>query len=295
MGADHTIHLSDGRALAYGTWGPPDGVPVFGFHGGGLSRLQHYGDESPAAAGVRLVMPDRPGCGRSDPHLAGSLLDYARDVRELADQLGVERFAVFGVSAGGPSALACGYALPYRVAAVGLVSAVGPYVDEPELIPYLRREGRELVELAVRDPAAAEAAARRRCEEEVASIAQDPEGLLDTWPPGTPDSDRELMADPAIRSRFLAAFRETAVRGVEGILYDTLLHYVRSWGFRAGDVRVPVRIWHGDRDPFVSVEVARLMARRIPGATLTEYPGEGHAVDYGHIGEILATMATPVG
>ena len=41
------------------------------------------------------------------------------------------------------------YSLGSRVAAVGLVSAVGPYVDEPALLPYLRPEGRQLVELAL--------------------------------------------------------------------------------------------------------------------------------------------------
>ncbi len=291
MGADASIRLADGRTLSYGVWGPADGALVFGFHGGGLSRLQHYGGEAPRRAGVRLVLPDRPGCGRSDPRPAGTLLDFAHDVEELADRLGVDRFAVFGVSAGGPSALACGYALGERVAAVGLVSAVGPYVDEPALLPLLSADRRSLVELALRDPQAAEAEARRECEEEAAALAGSPDELLEAWPPGTPDSDRELMADPDIRARFLAAFRETAARGASGVLYDTLLHYVRPWGFRPEDVRVPVHVWHGDADPFVPVESARLLAGRIPGATLTVYPGEGHTVDYRHIGEILGELA----
>jgi pimeloyl-ACP methyl ester carboxylesterase len=240
---------------------------------------------------VWLVLPDRPGCGRSDSHPSATFLDWARDVEELADSLGVGTFAVFGVSAGGPPALACGFALQPRVAAVGLVSAVGPYVDEPSLLPHLRAEARELVELALSDPEAAEAEARRACEAEAAAAAGAPEELLDAWPPGTPDSDRELMRDPTIRARFLAAFRETAARGAEGMLDETLLHYVRPWGFPPGEVRVPVHIWHGDRDPLVPVEAARLLARRIPSARLTEYRGEGHTVDYRHIDEILSRLA----
>jgi pimeloyl-ACP methyl ester carboxylesterase len=291
VGGEATIRLRDGRILSYGEWGPADGVPVSGFHGGGLSRLQHYGDEAPTRAGVRLVLPDRPGSGRSDPHPGAALLDWPDDVAELADGLGIERFAVSGVSAGGSSALACGYRLGSRVAGVGLVSAVGPYVDEPGLVPHLREEARELVELALRDPEAAAAEARRQCEEEAELLARDPEGLIDAFAPGTPDSDREVMADPEIRGRFVAAFRETAAQGPEGLLYDTLLHYVRRWGFDLADVRVPVLLWHGDRDPVVPVEAARLVARRVPGAKLTEYPGEGHAVDYRHIDEILSALA----
>jgi pimeloyl-ACP methyl ester carboxylesterase len=179
MGAGGTLRLHDGRALRYGTWGPPHGTPVFGFHGGGLCRLQHYGDDAPAAAGVRLVLPDRPGYGGSDPRPGATLLDGAGDVEELADALGIDRFAVFGVSAGGPLALACGVRLRRRVAAAGLVSSVGPYVDEPALLPCLRPEARELVELALRDSGAAEDVARRQCEDEAAALARDPEGLPD--------------------------------------------------------------------------------------------------------------------
>jgi pimeloyl-ACP methyl ester carboxylesterase len=291
MGGDASLRLRDGRSLSYGLWGDADGVPVFGFHGGGLSRLQHYGGEAPASAGVRLILPDRPGSGLSDPHPGATLLDWPNDVAELADRLEVERFAVFGVSAGGPSALACGYALPSRVAAVGLVSAVGPYVDEPSLLPHVRPDGRQLVELALRDPDAASAEAEKQCEEEARVLAADPEGMVDAWPPDTPESDREVMAEPEIRARFLAAFRETAAQGSAGLLYDTLLHYVQPWGFRAAEVSVPVLIWHGGRDTHVPVESARLLASCIPGARLTEYPEEGHSVDYRHIDEILGSLA----
>lgn len=176
----------------------PAAIPVLGFHGTGASRLIHYGDEVPRAAGVRLILPDRPGYGLSDPHPSGTLLVWARDMEELADALRFDRFAVFGVSGGGPLALACGFALPERVAAVGLVSSVGPYQDEPELVPHLPERRRRLVELARRDPAAAEAMIRRDCEEDVAATARDPQASLDMWPPGTPDSDRALMADPGM-------------------------------------------------------------------------------------------------
>ena len=56
---------------------------------------------------VQLVPPDRPGYGLSDPHTDGTYLQYGRDIEELAHRLKVGRFAVFGFSGGGPSALAC--------------------------------------------------------------------------------------------------------------------------------------------------------------------------------------------
>ncbi len=293
-GADGTIELRDGRTLRYGAWGLAGGIPVLGFHGTGASRLIHYGDEVPRAAGVRLILPDRPGYGLSDPHPSGTLLVWARDMEELADALRFDRFAVFGVSGGGPPALACGFALPERVAAVGLVSSVGPYQDEPELVPHLPERRRRLVELARRDPAAAEAMIRRDCEEDIAATARDPQASLDMWPPGTPDSDRALMADPGIRARALANKRELVRRGPEGNVHDHLLNYAKPWGFRITDIRVPVHIWHGNQDASVPVEVARFLARRIPGARLTVFSGEGHLGTYRHTAEILQSLAASV-
>ena len=45
-------------------------------------------------AGVRLISPDRPGIGLSDPLAGRNMLDWADDIAELLDQLGVDRFAV---------------------------------------------------------------------------------------------------------------------------------------------------------------------------------------------------------
>lgn len=201
---------------------------------------------------------------------------------------------MFGVSGGGPSALACGFVLPARVVAAGLVSSVGPWRDEPEIIPHLPERRRRLVELARRDPAAAEAMIRRDCAENIAAIARDPEASLDAWPPGTPDSDRALMADPVIRARALANNRELVRRGPEGDIHDHLLNYARPWGFRIAEIRIPVHIWHGAQDAVVPVEVARFLAQRIPRARLTVFPGDGHMGTYRHMAEILQTLAASV-
>ena len=60
------LRLADGRSLAYGEHGDPGGRPVVAFHGTPGSRRQLAGaDPVAAAAGVRLVLPDRPGYGHS--------------------------------------------------------------------------------------------------------------------------------------------------------------------------------------------------------------------------------------
>src|SRR5690242_4496578 len=119
------LKLKDGRTLAYLDVGPADGRVVFHFHGHGSSRLEALTlADAAARAGVRVIAPDRPGIGYSDPKNGDRLLDWPADVAEAADLLGIARFAVQGMSAGGPYALACAHALADRVTACSLVSAV---------------------------------------------------------------------------------------------------------------------------------------------------------------------------
>src|SRR4051794_235788 len=100
---DDGLVLSDGRRLGFAEWGPEDGRPVFQFHGSPAGRLDRWGDASALdRLGVRLITIDRPGIGRSDRQRGRRVVDWADDVRELADQIGTKRFAVVGFSLGGP-------------------------------------------------------------------------------------------------------------------------------------------------------------------------------------------------
>ena len=49
---------------------------------------------------MRVLCPDRPGIGLSDPKPDRTIAGYADDVEALADALGLGRFAVLGASSG---------------------------------------------------------------------------------------------------------------------------------------------------------------------------------------------------
>jgi pimeloyl-ACP methyl ester carboxylesterase len=274
------FQLSDGRALGYAEWG--DGAPVFGFHGTSLSRLAHVGDDAPRAAGVRLILVDRPGYGLSDHQPQRTLLDWPRDIAELADGLGIDRFGVFGMSGGGPHAAACAYALPDRVSALGLVSSPAPVWDRPELLFSAPPHRRPLIELARRDP---EIVARQLLEDCRAELARNGGGKA-----GGPPADQAVMADPEVRARFDAATRETVQRGPEGYARDLFLLYVAPWGFGAEEIQVPTRIWHGDLDEAVSPKIAEFFDETIPETRLHLVPGAGHLLLWSHAEEILRSL-----
>ena len=270
------MDLRDGRRLGYAEWGLPGGTPVLGFLGTSLSRVVHLGDEAPRSAGVRLVLVDRPGYGLSDFQAGRALLDWPGDVAELADALGIDRFAVFGMSGGGPHAAACGFALSERVTAVGLISSPGPVWDRRELLFSLPSHRQELVPLAEHNPAAAARQLIDDCRAELEETVR--EGR---------DGD---IGDAELRERFHAAARETAARGPEGYAHDLFLLFFAPWGFAPEEIRVPVQIWHGDRDEAVSPAVAEFFARTIPGAELRMVPGEGHLLLWSHAEQILGSL-----
>lgn len=129
---DATLRLRDGRALGYVEVGKHDGVPILHFHGNGTSRLEVLVVAAAAERlAVRLIGLDRPGIGRSAARTDYRRLDWPADVAEVADQVGLERFAVEGLSGGGPYALACADHIPQRLTACGLISpAAGPFIKQ---------------------------------------------------------------------------------------------------------------------------------------------------------------------
>jgi pimeloyl-ACP methyl ester carboxylesterase len=52
--------------------------------------------KAPHQGGVRLIAVDRPGIGQSQAHGDWTFLSFAEDVRQLADDLGIDKFGMLG-------------------------------------------------------------------------------------------------------------------------------------------------------------------------------------------------------
>jgi pimeloyl-ACP methyl ester carboxylesterase len=291
-----SIRLRDGRTLAYATVGETAGVPVVAIHGTPGCRDPVTWANAAAATGARVILPDRPGYGLSDLHPSQRLLDWPNDVRDLADALGLDRFAVVGVSGGGPYAAACGYALPDRVTAVGLVCAMGPFWDVPEVDATATDEAgqwiRDLIDLGRIDLDSAAAHARDQCARDAEMCGRDPEEFVAYWfdGEGGPSPDGALLETPELRTHVKDQVREALRAGVDGYTQDELIITVRPWGFRLDEIRVPVHLWHGELDTLVPIESARYVARTIPNCSARFFPDEGHLLAFGHSDEILRTL-----
>ncbi len=125
---EHRVETPDGRVLQVLERGIPDGRPVLVHNGSPNSRLLFdHSVELAERQGIRLISYDRPGYGGSSRHAGRTVADCAADVRAIATALSIDRLAVWGISGGGPHAIACAALLPELVPAVAVLASLAPW------------------------------------------------------------------------------------------------------------------------------------------------------------------------
>ena len=285
-----TTTLRDGRRIAWSSGGPEDGVPIIYLHGAIGTSVERTPalDALIERLRIRYIALSRPGFGRSDPCPGRSIADFPADVERVADRLGLGRFAVVGVSAGGPYAIACARALPERVAATAAVSSLSP-VCPPHagswMPVHLRLALRALVrrpELAARGGARAMRIVERR-----------PRALARLARVGATPADRELLAAAEGGTAAVESCLAAAAGGVRGMI-DDYLTVCSAWGFELRDVGGEVHVWHGERDRFVPVEHARAVAAALPRCQATFDARDGHFFFRRRLPEVLGALVAAV-
>lgn len=272
MRVENEVILSGGRKLAYAEFGTPDGDPVLYFHGSPSSRLEPLliGDDVLCRLGLRVICPDRPGMGGSDFQSGRRLSDWPADVVALAGALGLDRFAVFGNSGGGPYVAVCAAKIPTRLRTAVIVSG-GWRMDWPEARASLPLPNRLMLFLARRTPFAL-----RLMLGMMGGIAQgEREKELAQLKKRVPPADHAAFAEPGRLEAFGQTMRECLRQGAKGAAWDLGL-YVRDFGFRLDEVRVPVSLFHGEQDTNAPVAMVRRAVAQLPDARLVTYPGEAH-------------------
>ncbi|MFE3986211.1 alpha/beta fold hydrolase [Nocardia tengchongensis] len=284
-----TIALPHCR-VSYAEYGAEDGMPVLYCHGVPGTHVEGEAfHDAGQAAGVRVIAVDRPGMAQSSLPAGEQVADWAATVATLADQLGLSRFGVIGVSGGGPFALAIAARLPDRVTGVALVSAPAPSSEQPdaeELDPVAlrRRKGLNVLRRVpfLVHPMALEMSVVIRRRNGVA-------GLVSQMAP----VDRSRVeADPELSAKLDVNLRRSFEQGSRGFAADIRLVFTRAWGFDLHEVRVPVQVWHGDADGNVPAADARRLAAALPQANLHVVPGAGHLLFVDRAADILSSLCT---
>jgi pimeloyl-ACP methyl ester carboxylesterase len=201
-------------------------------------------------AGWRLITPDLRGFGGStdlDSLSGASMADYAQDVVDLMDELGVKRAVIGGASMGGYAAMAFLQAAGDRVDGVVLANTRAG-ADSPEA----RANRRNMLAMLDR--------------EGPSGVARDmmPRLLGKTTQETKPDI--EAFVRRLIKQQSPIAIRTAIHR---------MMHRPDSTPLLPA-IAVPTLVITGDEDALIPVDESRAMATAIAGATLVIIPRAGH-------------------
>jgi pimeloyl-ACP methyl ester carboxylesterase len=266
-------------------YGDAGGAPVFVFHGTPACGAGFaWADEPARERRLRLLAPDRPGVGRSTRRAGYTVADYPPAVAAFADVLGIEQFAVWGYSGGGPYAVACAALLPDRVTKA-VVSAgmgqVGVWAKPDDFESTDRR----MLGLAPKHPAVARMIMSTTGR--LARIA--PKGAMKSFDKQLSEADRAVVSTLGAPSDAMALFTQAFTHGAHGVV-DDYVALAQPWGVALDTIRVPVTVFHGDADSMVPLRHGEELVARVPGARLKVWAGAGHLGTVAHVDQVLDAL-----
>lgn len=293
---DKIATLADGRKVSYAIYGAQDddAPTVFYLHGFPGSHHEAYVTNNAALKhGVRVIAPTRPGFGDSTFQENRAILDYPKDILELADLLSVRRFAVLGVSGGGPYTIACLKDLPRdRLVGVGTVAGVMPISFSTQGMLTMSR-----VMLAVAPYATGALGwVAYRLLGSVARDVEHPERLVEMMDKDIGSrsaSDKEAwMSHADLKLAIVRSTRESMKQGGYAMAWEAKL-FGTDWGFNLEDVKAEkgqMILWHGDQDVNVPLGGSQKAMEMMPNAELRVMEGDSHLSLVAKVDEFIVAM-----
>lgn len=264
---NHIVKLKDGRSLCFCEYGDAKGKPIFYFHGWPASRLS--GAETDLAAKklkVRVISPDRPGFGLSTYKENRTLIDWTNDVTELADYLKIKKFAVMGVSGGGPYAAACAYKLAARITKTAIIVGLSPIATKEitKGISFTSRIGwnnyhkfpflRTIASL-------------------IGALEFKYFPIIGKLVGFQAKEDRKFLKNKS--GDDWTTCKEAYRQGISGAALDLKI-YTDDWGFKLSDIKTKVELWYGAKDKNVSLNMGKYYHSQIAGSKLFIDETGGH-------------------
>ncbi|KAH8761093.1 Alpha/Beta hydrolase protein [Diaporthe sp. PMI_573] len=288
MSETRSLALPDGRTLCYSIFGTAEtgtgaDQPPTAFYFHSFPASHHEGSATHEAAtrhGLRIIAPSRPGYGGSTNDPGRSILSFSQDVLALADHLDVQRFAVMGISGGGPYVLGCVRSIPASRLA-GAVVISGMYPSSLGL-GGMMLSNRVIFNLAPWVPSLVS----WMFDATTGKIARDtkqPGRFRETLAQGfknLPKEDLETAeADGGkVLDLLAASIREAFVDGPEGSTCEAKL-FGSPWDFELSEL--PVRkgeltVYHGAKDVHVPARMAQEALATMNDVKLVIEPEEAH-------------------
>ena len=271
-----TIQTGDGRTLELHELGDPNGFPVVHHHGTPGSGLLN---DRWATPGIRLVGYDRAGYGASSRRAGRVVADVVEDVTAIADALGFERYATWGLSGGGPHALACAALCDDRLVAAASLAGVGPW--DSDGLDWLAGmgEGNQHEFALTLD---GEDALRPSLEQErTGLLATTAEQLRVEMAPHLSPTDSGALTGE-LAGFFTSSMQHGLVHSPDGWIDDDLA-FAKPWGFELSSIERPVLVVQGGDDLMVPRAHGEWLAANVPGAESRIDEAHGHLTLVQHL------------
>lgn len=213
-----------------------------------------------------MITYDRAGYGGSDRHRGRVVADCVGDVAAVADTLGLDRFAVWGGSGGGPHALAVAALLAERVTRAACVVGVAPYdVLGDDWFAGMDAENVKEFGWALEGEDRLAAELEHEHEEVLRKASVDPSTILDQF--DLAESDKAVLAREDFAKVLRESIFEEARQGVWGWVDDDLA-FTKPWGFDPATIDVPTLVCYGTADVLVPPAHGQWIARTVPNAVV---------------------------
>ncbi|KAH6662579.1 Alpha/Beta hydrolase protein [Halenospora varia] len=261
--------LPSGRSLGYAFYGSssPEATNIFYFHGLPSSRLEAAVLATPALSlNIRLIGVDRPGMGLSSYQEDRRVLDWPRDILDLADHLKIQQFSILAYSAGAIYAFACAKVIPVERLKVVQVMG-GAYVPHIHA-PFFLKGFQQLVS------GGASKLAGSAMNSQWGTMARDPDpakfyATSEKEMANRPEVDKQSLKGVE-RIALFDPMREAFRVDGKGVGLDIRLGSpdVGKWGFQLEEVvtgpgKVQLKLWHGGLDTAVTPALAGETASKL--------------------------------
>jgi pimeloyl-ACP methyl ester carboxylesterase len=287
-----SISAPDGRTVEVWVAGPQDGPAVVFHHGTpNCGRPEQFIIAAIVERGMHLIGLTRSGYGGSTRLRGRDVAAVAADVAVALERFNHDRCVTFGISGGGPHALATAAVLGDRVAGVATLAGIAPY-GLPDL-DFLAGMGQDNL-----DEYGAALAGKSQLRDYLTSSRA---GLLDVTPEQLIAELSTLLAEPdrAVCSGergedMILGFRHALTPGIDG-WFDDDMAFIRTWGFDLQEIRVPAFVYQGGQDLMVPAAHGRWLVAALPDARDHLLASEGHLSVYTErMGQLLDDLAAPL-
>jgi pimeloyl-ACP methyl ester carboxylesterase/DNA-binding CsgD family transcriptional regulator len=273
----------DGRRIAYREYGAETARPVLGFHDSlGSSLAPSATDDLCRDLGLRLILPDRPGFGQSDPAPSYGFAEVADDLLDLCAAIGADRPRFLGLASGGGFALAAAQAAGKACDLTMLVSARGPGASLRPPKSFLQRYRRELLNSPWFAETMLQLYARLYSQDFVT-------GSLRRTTADAAADRAFLAANPDVPAYITARGLECLARGARGPAGDLAAYRTRQGPIPP--LPGAVVVWHGEADTASPLD--QLLASVSGPVELRTFPQTGHLLALMAWPDVLKRLAEP--